>query len=317
MAGRLLLSQVEPGFTLPAYERLAAPPPPGLIAARLEANSTPGDIVADLHGRGGWTARVAIDRQRKAFSLETSPLTRLLAEIVLRPPDLRHLDAAFGGLGASPRGESSLKLSIGELYATKCATCGRASTIEELTWSASSGAANLASEARDPAGSSAPGEGDATAPGPGHVDAAAPSEAIPVRKQYPCTVCRDQQGGGELRSAAPDEADLRRDALARLDEVLGILEKHDVVCAAVNNARDIVADPHFRERTLVELTGSEALGRVLMPGPVLHLRGYDGPVYDGVPVIGQHSRSVLADWVGLDEDAFDALAADGIVAQAG
>jgi crotonobetainyl-CoA:carnitine CoA-transferase CaiB-like acyl-CoA transferase len=101
------------------------------------------------------------------------------------------------------------------------------------------------------------------------------------------------------------------------DEVLGILEKHDVVCAGVNNARDIVADPHFRERTLVELTGSEALGRVLMPGPVLHLRGYDGPVYDGVPGIGQHSRSVLADWVGLDDDAFDALAADGIVAQAG
>jgi crotonobetainyl-CoA:carnitine CoA-transferase CaiB-like acyl-CoA transferase len=67
----------------------------------------------------------------------------------------------------------------------------------------------------------------------------------------------------------------------------------------------------------VELTGSEALGRVLMPGPVLHLRGYDGPVYDGVPGIGQHSRSVLADWVGLDDDAFDALAADGIVAQAG
>jgi crotonobetainyl-CoA:carnitine CoA-transferase CaiB-like acyl-CoA transferase len=101
------------------------------------------------------------------------------------------------------------------------------------------------------------------------------------------------------------------------DEVLGILEKHDVVCAAVNNARDIVADPHFRERTLVELTGSEALGRVLMPGPVLHLRGYDGPVYDGVPVIGQHSRSVLADWVGLDDDAFEVLAAAGIVAQAG
>jgi crotonobetainyl-CoA:carnitine CoA-transferase CaiB-like acyl-CoA transferase len=99
-------------------------------------------------------------------------------------------------------------------------------------------------------------------------------------------------------------------------EVLGILEKHEVVCAPVNNASDIVADPHFRERTLVELTGNDVLGRVLMPGPVLHLRDYAGPTYDGVPVIGQHSRSVLADWVGLDDAAFDELAGAGVVAQA-
>ena len=93
MVGRLLLSRAEPGFTLPAYERLAPPPPPDLVRARLEANSAPGDIVADLHGRGGWIARAAVDRQRQGFSLETGPLTRLLAEVVLRPPDLRHLDA--------------------------------------------------------------------------------------------------------------------------------------------------------------------------------------------------------------------------------
>ena len=194
MAGRLLLSQAEPGFTLPAYERLAPPPPPGLVAARLEAASTPGDIVADLHGRGGWIARVAIDRQRKAFSLETSPLTRLLAEIVLRPPDLRHLDAAFGALSASPRGESSLKLSIAELYATKCATCGRSSTIEELTWSTG------APEAPE----------DDESDGHGHEASGHDGGAAPTIKHYRCTVCRDQQGGGELRTAPPDEADLRR-----------------------------------------------------------------------------------------------------------
>src|SRR6185295_20112245 len=91
MVGRLLLSRAEPGFTLPAYERLSPAPPPELVHARLEANSASGDIVADLHGRGGWIARAAIDRQRRGFSLETSPLTRLLAEFVLRPPDLRHL----------------------------------------------------------------------------------------------------------------------------------------------------------------------------------------------------------------------------------
>ena len=77
------------------------------------------------------------------------------------------------------------------------------------------------------------------------------------------------------------------------DEVLATLDKHEVVCAAVNDARDIVADPHFRERTLVELTGCDVLGRVLMPGPVLHLRDYPGPSYHGVPAVGEHSRAVL------------------------
>jgi crotonobetainyl-CoA:carnitine CoA-transferase CaiB-like acyl-CoA transferase len=101
------------------------------------------------------------------------------------------------------------------------------------------------------------------------------------------------------------------------DAVLAVLEKHEVVCAPVNDASDIVADPHFRERTLVELTGNETLGRALMPGPVLHLRDYAGPSYHGVPTIGEHSRSVLHEWLALDDEGFDALAADGVVVQAG
>jgi len=165
---------------MPAFERLAPPPPPDLVLARLEANSAAGDIVADLHGRGGWVARAAVDRQRRAFTLEVSPLTRLLAELVLRPPDLRHLDAAFSALSASPRGESSLKLSIGELFATKCATCGRNVTVDEFSWSAGEGAE------------------------------AEPARPKLTKKQYRCTICRDQQGGSEHRTAAPDDADERR-----------------------------------------------------------------------------------------------------------
>ncbi|MEW5991798.1 MAG: hypothetical protein AB1736_10715 [Chloroflexota bacterium] len=178
MVGRAILSRAEPGFTLPVFERLAPPPPPELVAARIEAGSGAGDIVADLHGRGGWIARAAIDRQRRACSVESNPLTRLLAEVVLRPPDLRHLDAAFSTLAASPRGESSLKLSIGAMFATRCASCGRSLIADELQWARGSG-----------------DEGSAA-----HL----------VRKQYRCTICRDQQGGAEQRQGSPDEADVAR-----------------------------------------------------------------------------------------------------------
>ncbi|HEX5828578.1 MAG TPA: hypothetical protein VFY23_13720 [Candidatus Limnocylindrales bacterium] len=183
MAGRALLLRAEPGFSLPAYERFAPPPPPALVAARLDAFSQPGEIVLDLFGRGGWVARAAIDRQRKGISLESTPLDRLLAEVVLRPPDLRHLDAAIQALGASARRESSLKASIADRYASRCATCDRPVVLDEVTWSA---------DAKDEDGRSR---------GP-----------VPVRKHYRCPVCRDQLGGGEQRQAPLDATDLARAA---------------------------------------------------------------------------------------------------------
>jgi hypothetical protein len=176
MTGRPSPARADPGHSLPVFDRLAPAPPPGLVGARIEAHSGPGDVVADLFGRGGWVARSALDRQRRALSLESGPLTRMLAEVVLRPPDVRHLDAAFQGMAASPRRESSLKVSLGDLFATRCTTCGRTLVADEIVWRA---------------------EADATV-------------GQPVAKRYRCTVCRDQRGGTELRETPLDEDDLRR-----------------------------------------------------------------------------------------------------------
>ena len=103
----------------------------------------------------------------------------MLAEVVLRPPDVRHLDAAFQGLAASPRRESSLKVSIGDLFATRCATCGRTLVIDEVIWSVDD-------------------------------EAGVAGRARPVARHYRCTVCRDQRGGSEQRQAPLDADDLRR-----------------------------------------------------------------------------------------------------------
>ena len=97
------------------------------------------------------------------------------------------------------------------------------------------------------------------------------------------------------------------------DEVLSVLDQFEVVSAAVNDASDIVEDPHFRERTLVELTGSDVLGSVLMPGPVLHLASYPGPDYDGVPAIGEHTRPTLTRSLAMTSAEFDALVQRGVI----
>ena len=103
----------------------------------------------------------------------------MLAEVVLRPPDVRHLDAAFQGLAASPRRESSLKVSIGDLFATRCATCSRSLVIDEIIWAVDD-------------------------------EAAIAGRIRPVTRHYRCAVCRDQRGGTEQRQAPLDADDLRR-----------------------------------------------------------------------------------------------------------
>src|SRR3954451_11207382 len=139
MAVRAPLVRAEPGFTLPFFERLAPPPPPALVGARSDNLAKPGDVGLDLAGRGGWVARAAGARQRRFTSLESSPLTRLLAELVLRPPDLRPLDAAFQSMSASPRGQTSLKVAVGEPFTTRCATCGRTLPLDEVVWPTAAG----------------------------------------------------------------------------------------------------------------------------------------------------------------------------------
>ena len=183
----------QPGYTLPVFDRIAPAPPPAIIAARIDLHTGPGEVVADLFGRGGWVARAAIDHQRLAVSLESSPLTRMLAEVVLRPPDIRHLDAAIQGLAASPRGDTSLKAWIGDLFATRCATCGRMLVADEIVWSVDD-------------------------------EVGVAGRARPVARSYRCAVCQNQQGGPEQRQAPLDADDLRRvDAAPGVDTVRATL----------------------------------------------------------------------------------------------
>ncbi len=157
---------------LPSFERLAPPPPDNLIGAEIESRTSPGDVVLDLHGRGGWIARSAVDRLRRAYAYESTALTKLLADLVLRPPDLRHLDATITSLSVQGHGQIGLRQAIDELYESRCHGCGRTVVVDEFIWD---------SEAE-----------------------------APFRKSYRCTACRDQSGGGEQRSTPTDADDVAR-----------------------------------------------------------------------------------------------------------
>lgn len=95
-------------------------------------------------------------------------------------------------------------------------------------------------------------------------------------------------------------------------QVLEVLDRFEVVAAAVNDSRDIVEDPHFQERTLVDIAGT-ILGAAQMPGPIMHMSGYAGPVYDGIAGIGEHTAAVLTERLGYSPERIDELAAGGAI----
>jgi len=97
--------------------------------------------------------------------------------------------------------------------------------------------------------------------------------------------------------------------------VLDTLEEYEVVGAAVNDSSDIIEDPHFLERTLMNLSGT-VLGSAMVPGPILHASNSAKPSYDGVPEVGEHTATVLRDSLGKDSAELQQLVADGVIAGA-
>jgi hypothetical protein len=264
MTSRDIAGRPAEPLSLPIFVRLAPALPAGLIAARIEAATAPDDVVVDLFGRGGWVARTALALGRRAVSIETSPLSRLLADVVLRAPDLRHLDAAFQAVAAAPLGTTSLRAWIDERFATGCPTCGRTLALEEMTW--------------EPAASGAGGRA---------------SGLWPTRRSFRCPACLDRRGrGGELRHATPEETDrelatapegdpVAREEIARRfplpEEPGGLLEQ----LLDLHSARQLAALQAILARIEGELRASQvtsALRLALLHAilPSSRLNGYPG-----------------------------------------
>jgi hypothetical protein len=175
MAGRDDTHRAERIESIPSlavFERLAPPPPAADVVAAIEAWTKPGEIVLDVAGRGGWIARAAIAGQRRAADLESMSLTRLLADVVLRPPDVRQFGAVAQTIGGGPMAGTSVKRTIDALFASTCPGCGRGVTLESLVWETTSGGTRA------------------------------------TRREYRCQACRGQFGGPDLRHADPEQGDL-------------------------------------------------------------------------------------------------------------
>jgi crotonobetainyl-CoA:carnitine CoA-transferase CaiB-like acyl-CoA transferase len=103
-------------------------------------------------------------------------------------------------------------------------------------------------------------------------------------------------------TATMSAADLERVAVA-----------HDVPVATAYTAADIAVDPHMAARGDLVTVEDPVAGPIRQQGPAVRFVGEPTPVPGGAPRLGEHTREVLAELVGLDGAALDRLAERGVI----
>ncbi|MDB6083923.1 MAG: coA-transferase family protein [Gammaproteobacteria bacterium] len=97
-----------------------------------------------------------------------------------------------------------------------------------------------------------------------------------------------------------------------LQHVLDVLEEAAVPSGRVYTAADIVADPHYRARSMIERHDLPRGEPIDMPGIVPKLSATPGRTHWIGPTLGAHTEEVLAS-IGIDRVEFDRLRSAGIV----
>jgi crotonobetainyl-CoA:carnitine CoA-transferase CaiB-like acyl-CoA transferase len=99
-----------------------------------------------------------------------------------------------------------------------------------------------------------------------------------------------------------------------LAELEATLHEVSVPATRIFTIEDIFKDPHYRARHSIIDAPDQHLGTVAMAGVVPRLSETPGEVRHAGRDVGQDSRDVLKELLGLDDRRIDELARTGIVA---
>lgn len=95
-------------------------------------------------------------------------------------------------------------------------------------------------------------------------------------------------------------------------EWIRILDEYDIPSAPVNEFGEVFADPQIQARGMVSSYDHPTLGEIRYPPSPVKFGGWELPA-NPAPMLGQHTREVLSDRLGLGGDAIDDLLARDVV----
>ena len=88
---------------------------------------------------------------------------------------------------------------------------------------------------------------------------------------------------------------------------LAKLSQHRVPAAPVLSPDEALAHPHLRERGTVATVNDAILGRFDVPGFPLHFSSFPEPAGGSAPMLGEHNRQVLTDYLGYTREQVEEL----------
>lgn len=99
-------------------------------------------------------------------------------------------------------------------------------------------------------------------------------------------------------------------------ELLALLETHGVPAGQIFTAREMLSDPHYLARGMVQRVLNQHGVSVPTTGVVPRFTETPGRVRHGGPRLGEHTTAVLRDLLGVDDAELTALRAAGLVTDA-
>jgi crotonobetainyl-CoA:carnitine CoA-transferase CaiB-like acyl-CoA transferase len=101
-------------------------------------------------------------------------------------------------------------------------------------------------------------------------------------------------------------------ATRTVNDWVGRLSAEGVPCTSVNSIDKVVADPQVTARNMIAEVDHPTGGRLRMAGLPIKLSANPGSVKTPPPLLGEHSRRVLAD-LGLSQERIEALVKSGVI----
>jgi crotonobetainyl-CoA:carnitine CoA-transferase CaiB-like acyl-CoA transferase len=98
-----------------------------------------------------------------------------------------------------------------------------------------------------------------------------------------------------------------------LRELEAILEQASVPATRIFTIQDIFNDPHYRARNSIVAAPDDNMGTVAMAAVVPRMSATPGSVRHAGRDVGQDTRQVLRDVLGLEDESIAALIREGVV----